>query len=163
MLLMSGVAQAPAEPAFRDRSGHAAHWIRPRRYHGHDKLCACGMLCVDARSVFARTIASVAANPAIPVGTKWRRCAHRGGPDVPDTLLPHVGRRKPVGDICKERVPAADGSAHRRSASTGAFLFLEQTAADPDAKSGQSGAPDRSGTAACAAGTAACAAGAAAS
>jgi hypothetical protein len=141
------VAQAPAEPAIRGRSGHAAHWIRPHRRRGHDKLCARRMLCVDVRLVAAKTVASVATDPAIPVGTNGRRCAHRARSDVSNTLLAGIAYRKPIGDICKERFPVADSSDHCRSADTKAFLFLERTAADLNAKSGKSRAANGPATA----------------
>jgi hypothetical protein len=49
--------------------------------------------------------------------------------------------------ICKERLPVADGSDHRRSAAARAFLFLGQTATDFDTESGERGAPNGSATA----------------
>jgi hypothetical protein len=159
VLPMQRVAQAPAEPAFRDRSGHAPQWIRPHRYRGHDELCARRLLCTDVGSVAAKIVAT---DPAIPVGTNRRRCARRAGADVPNTLHPRIACRKPIGDICKERLPAADGSDQRRSAASRAFFFLEETASDLDTKSGKSGAPNGAATARPSS-TAACAAGAAAS
>jgi hypothetical protein len=147
-----------AEPAFRDRSGHATHWIRPHGYSGHDELRPRRMLCVGVRSV-----ASLGADPAISVGANRRRCTHRAGSDMSNTLLARIARRKPIGDLCKERFRAADSSDHRRSAATKAFLFRGKDATDLETKSGQCGAP--SGTAPArpartAAGTAACSAGA---
>jgi hypothetical protein len=143
-LPVHAVAQAPAEPGFGDRGDHVAHWIRPRCYRGHHKLCARRMLCVDVRWVAAKTVAAVATESAIPVGTDWRRCAHRAGSGVSNTLLPRIAGRKPIGDICKERFPVADSSDQRRSAATRAFLFLEKAATELDTKSGKSGAPNGS-------------------
>jgi hypothetical protein len=143
-LPMHGVARAPAEPAFGDRGGHATHWLRPHRYRGHAKLHARRMLCVEVRSVGAKL---VTADPAIPIGTNRRRCAHGAGPDVSNALLPRIACRKPIRNIYKERLPVADSSDQRRSASTSAFLFLEKTTTGLDTKSGQSGAANGSATA----------------
>lgn len=158
---MPGVVRAPAEPAFGDRGGHAAHWIRPHRYRSRAELCARRMFRVDVQSGAAKPVAT---DPAIPVGTNWRRCAHRAGSDVSNTLLPGTACREPIRNICKERLPLADRSDQRQSAATGAFLFLEKTATGLDTESGQSGAANGSATArpassaASAAGTSACAA-----
>src|SRR6185437_6714700 len=151
---MSGIARArePSE-SFRDRSRHAPHWISPRRDRSHDEQRPHGMLGADVRPVCARaTVDAVAANRAIRVGPERRRCEHRGGPDLPDTVLADIVSRKPIGDIREERLRAADNCYLRQPAAAGAFGFLEYATTDPDAKPDQSGAPDRTAAAACAAG-----------
>jgi hypothetical protein len=144
---MRGVAHAPAEPAFRDRSGHAPQSIRPHRYRGHDELRACRMLGVEVRSVAAKDVASAATDRAIRVGTNRRRCTHRAGSDVSNALLPCIACRKPIGDLCKERFRVADDFDQHRSAARRPFLLLENTATDLETKSGKSFARGGSPTA----------------
>jgi hypothetical protein len=67
---------------------------------------------------------------------------------VSDTLLPRIARRKPIGDLCKERFRVADSFDQRRSAAGRAFLLLEKTITDLETKSGKSFAPGRIATAA---------------
>jgi hypothetical protein len=141
---MHGVVQAQDESALRDRSGHAPQWNPPHRYRGHDKLCARRLLCIDVRWVADKIVAT---DPAISVKTNRCGCAHRAGSDVSNTLLPRIARRKPIGHICKERFPVADGSDHRGSAAPRTFFSLEQTATDLDTKSGKSSAPNGSAAA----------------
>ena len=105
------------------------------------------MLCFDVRLVEAKTVARIATDLAVPVRTNGRRGTDRAGTGLSNAMFPRFADRKPIGDLYQERLSVALGSDQRRSAATGTFLFLEKTAPDFGAKSGQSGAPRRTTTA----------------
>lgn len=75
-----------------------------------------GLIVFHARLVEAKTFVPAGADPAVPIRTTGRRCAHCARSDVSNTVFSCGSLGKPIGDICEERLPAADRSDPRRRA-----------------------------------------------